>query len=529
MMATEISKAEWVKKTFDSMSLEEKVGHLLCPEDRGKTAKDWVELLDEVPLGCVFFEDKGVNALHESAQAIQKKSRIPVVVSADMEAGLGCGTMFPHAMGCAATGDPQWLIEKGRISAREARALGIHWTFSPVIDLSINHNNPETQYRAFSDRPAEVARMAKAFIQGLQENNVLAGTAKHFPGAGMDDRDQHISTSVNPLPMPIWRETYGQVWKAIIDSGVMSIMSGHISLPDYEGLSAMPYAAMPATLNSRLQVDLLRKELGFKGVIVSDAAPMIGITSRSSAKDVAVQNILAGSDVFLFSDPRTDFKALLKAVKDGLLSIERINESVIRILEMKARLGIYENAFGKPVEEAEAKKHKATALALSEKAITVYRSSEQLTTKLKPGAKILTVTVDNLSKMPDLEAIDRELIKRGFQVEHLNNPSHNVLLKRAHEFDRVFVNIAIEIHSPIGMTRLSGQGVMAFWRAFWQESKNAVFTSFGSPYHFYELPHLPNMVMAWGKCESAQEAAVKVWLGEISATGVCPVRMPGGL
>ena len=521
--------SEWVETVFASLSLEEKVGHLLCPEDRGKTPQDWVELLKEVPLGCVFFEERGMGAVRASAEAIQAQSRVPVVVAADMEAGLACGTLFPHAMGCGAAGDSALVREKGRIGAREARALGIHWTFSPVVDLALNPNNPETQYRAFGDNASEVTRLVLAFIEGLQEHGALAGTAKHFPGAGLDDRDQHLCTSINPLAMAEWRASYGKVWKAVVDAGVMSIMAGHISLPDYEGLSSSPAAALPATLNRRLQVDLLRSELGFKGVLVSDAAPMIGLASRSKHADVAVQNILAGSDVFLFSDPRTDFKALLKAVKEGRLPLERVDESVRRVLALKERLGIHRDPFGPALNAADWQAHQASAQALADKAVTVHRIDAVLAAKLKPGAKILTVTVENQAKLPELDVIDRELRARGFQVEHLNNPGHNVLLKRAPEFDRVFVNIAQEIHQPIGSPRLTGPAIMNFWRAFWRESENAVFTSFGSPYHFYELPHLPNMVMAWGKCEAAQIAAVKVWLGESTATGRCPVRLPGGI
>ena len=147
--------------------------------------------------------------------------------------------------------------------------------------------------------------------------------------------------------------TYGRVWKAAIDAGVLSIMVGHISLPAYEGLENDPARAMPATLNPRLQIDLLRNELGFEGVIVSDAAPMIGITSRVPGAEEALQNILAGSDVFLFANPRQDFASLKQAFESGRLTPQRVDQSVRRVLEMKARLGLNQNVESVPLTAAE--------------------------------------------------------------------------------------------------------------------------------------------------------------------------------
>jgi len=375
-----------------------------------------------------------------------------------------------------------------------------------------------------------VIPLLTAWIQGMQTGGMLAATAKHFPGDGMDDRDQHLCTSLNSLPFDEWMATYGKVWKAAIDAGVMAVMSGHIGLPSYQGCADEPLKAMPATLSRKLQVDLLRGELGFEGVIVSDAAPMIGMTSRVRSNEQAVQNILAGSDMFLFGNPRRDSELLRRAIQDGRISMERLRESTRRVLQMKARLGIHLGASGPELSQAERETFSASAQAMAEKSITVIRNDERIPLRLQAGAKLLTITINHKDARghltSGLEAVDEELQRRGFNVDHILNPSHSEIIEKADDYDCVFVNIVLTPHAHVGTVRLTGPMIMPFWRSFWVDHPNVVFTSFGSPYHLYELPHFPNMVLAYGPSEVSQAAVVRVWLGEIPAQGVCPVKLP---
>jgi beta-N-acetylhexosaminidase len=462
------------------------------------------------------------------------------LIASDLEHGAGAMisscTNFPWPMAAGAADDLNLIYAMGQATAREGRAWGVHWTFSPVVDLNINFQNPVTNIRSLGDDPQKVSRQASALITGIQGRGEMAATAKHFPGDGMDDRDQHLCTSVNSSSLHGWWDTYGKVWRAAIEAGVMSIMVGHISFPAYDGLEGDPAAALPATLNPRLQVDLLRGELGFEGVIISDAAPMIGIASRAPREERAVRNILAGSDIYLFADPRQDFRLLLQAVRSGRLPMEQVDLCVRRVLEMKACLGLHRDPFGPALAAEEKAAIAQDAQAIAEKSITLLRGDDapgngrSTPLRLQPGARVLTVTVSHRTPGretdPELALIDEELGQRGLQVDHLPGMSPADLMAKAGEYDAVFVNVVMYPHARIGTIRLTGEVAMPFWEAFWVDHPHVVFTAFGSPYLLYELPHLPNLWAAYGNSPASQRAAVKAWLGEIEPQGKCPVKLP---
>ena len=516
---------DWVERTLASLTIDEAIAHLLCPENRNYTESDWEGLLQKVPLVNLF--GSGI-----PIEWLQSRVRQPLLIAADLEHGAGAHledcTNFPWSFAIGAANSPALTQRMGIATAAEGLQHGVNWTFSPCVDLSFNHNNPVVNIRSMGEDPQRVAKLASVWIEAMQKGG-LAACAKHFPGDGMDDRDQHLCTSVNSMDVETWWKTYGLVWRTVIEAGVMSIMPGHISFPAYETPGQPVHRALPATLSSRLQVDLLRRELGFEGVIVSDAAPMIGITSRVREEEEAVRNILSGGDVFLFADPVADFGRLKAAWKRGDLTENRIRQSVRRILVMKARLGLHLPRKPKPAPDSA--RFARDAQLLAEKAVVLYRKNAVTPIALKPGAKVLTATLRYENGVPkfsqDLPAVDEELRKRGFEVTHYVNPSHNELHKVAKDFDAVFINFAIVPHALIGSIRLTGPAIMAFWRAFWLDCPQAVFTTFGSPYHLHELPHLPNYWIAGGPNEVSQRAAVRAWLGEIKPTAKCPVNIPG--
>ena len=522
----------WVEDTLAHMTPQECVGHLICPEDRNFTPAQWAELVREYPVGSVFFGPGTRTHYRTCLEAIQSHSRVPVIVASDLEQG--CGSMvkgltrFPFSMAWGACNDPDLMERMGRAWAVEARSEGIHWSFSPVADLNINLNNPVVNVRAMGDDPELVSRLLAPLIRGMQQDGLLAACAKHFPGDGSDDRDGHLCTTPNVLTCDQWRQTYARVWKSAIDAGVMSIMSGHISFPHYEGHHKDPSQSMPATLSRALQEDLLRGELGFEGVIVSDAGSMIGMASRLPSRELAVQNILSGSDVYLFADPRRDSQLLLQAAQNGRLPMERVMASVRRVLELKARLGLPESVRGTRLTREQLDEHRSLADRVADQSITVIRNDGNIPARLKRGTRVMTVTL----KYPEpkaffpseLQVVDQELERRGLIVHHCLNPSHREILDSIEEYERVFLSIYVMPHARPGTVRITGELISPFWRAFWVDHPKVIFTSFGSPYHLYEMPHLPNMVLAYGPAESSQKAAVKVWLGELPSQGVCPVR-----
>lgn len=515
------------------MSIEEAVGHLLCPILDGHDLDRIRRLQERDHYGSVFFNRQSFDQWRTAVDAIQQSAPFPVLVSADLEFGAKSisdrSVKFPWLMGAAAADDEDAVFAAGLATGVEGRAAGIHWTFAPVVDINYNFRAPETNIRSFGDDPQRVARLASAFIRGVQDGNRIAATAKHFPGTGIDERDQHLVTAINPLTTDAWMKTYGMVWKRMIDAGVMSIMSGHISLPDYQGYANDPDAALPATISSRLQIDLLRQELGFDGVLVSDAAPMVGIASRCTEDEAVVRFIEAGGDVFLFARPERDFDLLMAAVRSGRISEERVRESVARVVAMKERLGLDESIFGPEPDGAQRAEFEQASRTIAERSVTVQRDNGLVGKRPPADAAILTVTLDYEGHkfLPvELDEFDAALRAAGFAVEHLRNPGHTTLVERAHEFDTIFVNVHLTPHMLLGHTRFYAPLAMNFWRGFYVGLPDVRFTSFGSPYLLYDQPHLPNMLACYGGAESVQRAAVAIWIGELEPRGTSPVRLP---
>lgn len=521
-------QAQWVDHALSALSLESCVAQMLNISRGEAEAAYWRQFIDRIPMGSMTARTDAAESYRALLAEIQGFSPIPVLVLANMEHGAtdwaGYGTDFPPPMAVGAADDEALAAAMGEAIAREARYVGVNWVLNPVIDLNYNPHNPITNTRSMGDDPDRVCRLAPAWIEALQAHGAAA-TAKHFPGDGMDDRDQHLVSTVNNLPFARWMETYGRVWKAAIDAGVWTIMPGHISLPDYQGYAADPEAAPPATISRRLLTDLLRGELGFEGLIVSDSTSMVGLTSRAAPQERAVAAVEAGIDVYLNADPDVDYPALLQAVAGRRLSEERIRASARRVLELKARLNLFVDPFGSEPTAADRARFQSAAQAIADRSITLLRGGERLPIRLAPGAKVLAVTVSAGQPNPmrrgtDLSAFDEELRRRGFAVETLVNPRTDEVREAARRADAVFVGIDI----PAG-TRTPGFGTWG-WRALFTEHPRVCYTLFGNPYTAYELPHVPALLAAYGGSPELQRAAVRVWLGEMDAQGTLPVHLP---
>jgi beta-N-acetylhexosaminidase len=525
-------QAQWVETTLSSLSLEQCIAQLLCVSQPQDSKEYWLRLIEEKQIGCMRARTRSAQTYHELLLEAQQHSPIPLLVPANMEHGAaqfrGYGTEFPWQMAAGAANDEALMSMRGQAIATEARHIGVNWVFNPVVDLNYNFDNPITNIRSLGDDPDRVSRLACAQIRALQQYKVAA-TAKHFPGDGIDDRDQHLLTTVNSMPFDQWMDTYGRVWKAVIDAGVMCIMPGHISLPDYQGYTDRPESAPPATLSRKLLVDLLRQELDFDGLIVSDNASMIGLTSRANADERVVKSIASGIDVYLNADPDLDYARLMQAVRDARLSEERVRQSARRVLEMKARIGLFENPFGPAPTSKEKAAFQCAAQEMAEKSITVLRGGGQLLPKMTPSTKVLTVTYAQLNPMmgmTDLETFDQELRERGFQVAHLLNPDSRELRRAASEHDVVFINLYQMPMTSLGSARLTSSFRTWGWRSLFVDHPAVAYTAFGSPYVAYELPHISNLLAAYGGSDVSQRAALRVWLGETQAQGSLPVRMP---
>ncbi len=524
---------EWVEHTLEHMSLRQCLGQLLCPILTKEPTEDTFAMLREFEPGGLFVPSQPPEQLKPVLERIQREAKTPVVVCADIEHSPALfdpeAPDFPRPMGMGAANDLALMQTIGEVCAKEARAFGVHWTLAPVVDLSLNFLNQITNTRAIGDQTETAVRLIPPWMRALQANG-LAATAKHFPGDGVDDRDQHLCTSVNSLPFDEWEELYGTIWRKMIDEGVLSIMTGHISLPSWTG--GDPAECLPATIEPKLIDGLLRRKLGFAGVVVSDAAPMVGLTSRCHERDLAATFIRSGGDVYLFSEPEKDLPALLEAIEDGLLSEERVRESVRRVLSLKAHLGLHEGAIENPPtpsKEERAKWHEIAA-AGHLKAATWLKSPSNKVTAPKKGAKLLAITLRPKSgfqaRPPELTDFVDALTERGYEVTHELNPSHRDLNLHCHEYETIFVNVYLRSHMQMGVIRPTADLLFSFWRSFVPKHRDVRFTSFGTPYLEYDMPWIPNLLGMWTGHTLPQQTAVKVWLGEAEAGGTCPVVLP---
>src|SRR5437899_2736607 len=345
----------WVESTLKGMSVEEKVGQLLFTTYHGSfTATDaaaYAHMMHDVqdlhvggfinvtqgsPLG--FLKSQAYPSAVLSNQ-LQAKSRLPLLIGADFERGtamrLDEGTSLPTAMAVAAAGNPKDAYTMGKVTALEARAAGIQWIYAPDADVNSNPGNPIINTRSFGENPEKVSEFVTEFIRGVQENGGLA-TAKHFPGHADTPADSHIDLPVVTADRARLEKLELVPFRAAIAAGVGSIMTGQLNVAALE-----PDPNAPATLSSRVLTDLLRKQLGFQGLVVTDAMDMGGITVRYAPGDAAVRAIAAGVDCLLMPPvPDAAFEALQAAVKSGRISKERLDASVRRILQAKARLGL---------------------------------------------------------------------------------------------------------------------------------------------------------------------------------------------
>jgi beta-N-acetylhexosaminidase len=529
---------DWVKTTRSGLDLDQKLGQIMMPFCRD-TSEAALRPFIEQGVGGIFRPAATPVDAHRAAAAFAAKhSAVPLLQAADIEFSernsFGDGTPFPNAMGVGAAGDIVWAERMGRLAGREGRYAGINWTFTPVVDLSINPGNAAVNTRSYGSDPKRVAAIAAAYIAGIQAEGVAA-TAKHWPGDGIDQRDQHYMTSVNSLDMKAWRASFGLVFKAAIAAGVKCIMPGHIALPAYsKGKSGR---LMPATLRADLIEGLLREGFGFNGLVVSDALGMAGFEDAGPHAEIVPMCVAAGCDLLLFpSDIAADKAHLRRALDDGRLSMRRLDEAVTRVLALKASLGLHRDA-GIP-DEAERQhlfagdEHRQWAKGVAEALVTLVRDDQQLL-PLSPRThrRLLILRRDPRQgvsgPLPPL-AFPDFLRDAGFDVtihepgKPIDPNAHDAaiyLLAEEAGAGKVFLHAHFdEMHGPFPASMARA----------WHVLPTAII-SFGTPYHAGESPACKTVVNAYSPIRPVEEAVVAALTGKIPFAGKSPVDAFGGL
>ncbi len=393
------SDIAWVEGTIASMTAEEKVGQLFWQLTASQEEAYLQELMEKYHLGgCRYNGMPGAKVLAQN-RILQKYAKIPVFIACNPEQGGNgvCpdGTFVANQIKIGATGKTEYAQAMGRVSGAQIKATGCNMAFAPVVDITYNWECEETLMRSYGNDANVVAAMGKAYMDGIHETEGVVSCAKHFPGNGQDYRDAHMSNNVNHFGYEKWMQTYGHVYKTLIDAGLPAIMGGHILMPTYMkelNPDIAIEALRPATLCPEIMTGLLRDKLGFNGMVVTDASHMVAMTNQMKRADMLPAAINAGCDMFLFfNDPEEDYATMLNAYNTGIISEARIQEALTRILGLKAAMGLnkksLEELCGTDEALAEALQNpdfKAVAPAISKDCLTLVKNKQPGVLPLSP-------------------------------------------------------------------------------------------------------------------------------------------------
>jgi len=531
------------------MTLEEKLGQMMMAPFRGRFActespefRELMRCVEENHIGGIMLEARRTPAGIERGQVyptaaiineLQRAAKVPLLVAADFENGTAMrleeGTSLPSAMALAATGEPRDARKAGEITAREARATGIHWIFAPVCDVNSNPENPIINTRSFGENPGRVAELAVQYIRGIQENGALA-TAKHFPGHGDVNVDSHISVPVVRGGLRALEHAELVPFRAAIEAGVASVMSGHLAVPALEAESGTP-----ATLSRKILTDLLRKKMGFKGLIVTDALDMGGVTTIDSPGNIAVRAIRAGADVLLLApSPDAAMAALKEAVEIGELPLARVNESVLRILRAKAKLQLERNRAVDLTRLSRVfglENFKADAQGIADRGIALIRDEP----KLCPldAARPLRILLLIISGDPDVHPgwpLEQELCARVDCVQTIRVDTNFLRAESARlpepaSYDAAIAAMLVRVADRKGTVGLPAEQI-ALVRQLLAGGRPLIIASLGSPYLAMQFPEAKTWIAGFGPQEPVQRAMVRAIFGQIEIRGRLPVTIP---
>ncbi len=540
---------KWVEETKDSMTLEEKIGQLFFmigmdprPEVLGMTLG--------VNPGGVMFRPMPKDVVKNAHAYLQSESKVPLFLAANIEAGADGlileGTHMGNNMLIAATNDPNNAYEQGKVCITESLAVGGNMAFAPVIDINYNFENPITNTRSYGDDAELVAKMSKEYVRGVQEMGGSV-TIKHFPGDGCDGRDQHLALTINSLSLTDWKNTYGKIYQENIDAGATGMMVGHIALPSYfaeNNITDEP-SNIPASLSKNLLTGLVREELGFNGLIMTDATLMAGFGSYGRREDLVPLSIAAGNDMFLFTkNTEEDFKFMMQGYQKGIITEERLDDALTRILGLKAAQGLHkpENLFKECSDELIGE-HRAKSVKVADQAITLVKNEEGLLPLDKSKVKkigILDFSGKNVFDPTAKTATDMfkaELESHGFEVVDLDfgggfdNPEkmmevYLMSVEKLKSLADVFVYVSSIIPASNATSiRINYQSFAGLDAPWFVKEVPTMYVSFGSPYHGYDFSEIKTGVNAYSNTETVVKTTVEKIVGISEFKGKSPVKL----
>lgn len=561
------SDITWVKDTIKNMTIEEKIGQLFMNMGASRDESYLRSMVETYHIGGVRYNPGTSSQVYDQNRTLQTYSKIPLLIAANTESGgngaVVDGTEVGQEVKVAATNNPKYAYELGRVSGVEASAVGCNWSFAPIVDINRNWRNPIISSRSFSSDPDQVLELSLAYMKGIMESGI-APAAKHFPGDGVDERDQHLSFSLNSYSPEMWDATFGKVYQGLFNAGLPSLMAGHISLPEYVSFfkpeATLEERILPATLNPYILTNLLRDKMGFNGLVVTDASHMVALTGAMRRKDMLPQAIKAGCDLFLFfNDPDEDFGFMMDGYLDGVITEDRLEEALLRILGTKATLGLHQKTIDEimlPKEEAMARiglpENKAIFKKVADAAITLVKNKESIF-PLHPmnGKRILLVPVkgheggfgqllgggDNPT-----ETLKNLLTKEGFDVSIYESVMDKIMagpkedirenIMKAYSAKRPVSELVDKYDLIINVANVSPNTDQRLqWPAskgtpdipFYIHDIKTIFVSVQCPFHLADVPQVRTYINTYDGKPQTMESLVDKFMGRSEFVGVSPV------
>ncbi len=544
----------WVESTIGSMTLEEKIGQLFINHNNDYSPEYLDGVLENFHVGGMRYRPGPSAAVQEHVRYAQSKTRIPLLIASNPEMGgagsCDDGTFVSTHLQAGSHPDKSIARRMGQVAGVETAALGCNWAFAPIVDIHYNWRNTVISTRSFGNTPEIVVERAKEYFDGISESPT-ACAMKHFPGDGIDERDQHVVTSYNTLGYDEWNASYGHVYREMIGHGVQSIMVGHIGAPEVSRhfRPGLPDAeVLPATLAPELLQDLLRGELGFNGLVLTDASLMVGLTQAMKRRDLVPATIAAGCDMFLFfRNPDEDFQYMLDGYKSGIITETRLEDALRRILGLKASLGLHaREELVPPVEALEvigSDSHKAVAADIADKTVTLVKDTAHnlpITPESHRRIRLYGISggadFTRADPLAYLDTVKEELEAAGFEVDVFKTAEQReaagesgmnfmrVLAEEAtgdysERYDAAFVFANVKGFAQEAAIRIKWSSPMAAEIPWYAAEVPTVFVSLNQPNHLIDVPMVRTAIHAHAGTREAIHATIQKIQGKSEFRG----------
>jgi len=535
------SSKNWPKRVLKKLSLREKIAQMMIYRMHLKyesvTPEKWEEITRLVSgdgIGGIHLWSGDGSSSLAFINEIQKRSKVPIIFDADIERGFGqrfpSGTDFPPMMAITATGNPKNAYDVGKIVAIESKAAGVQWNLSPVVDVNNNPLNPIINTRSFSEDPDIVSEFSLEYTKGLQDHGMIA-TAKHFPGHGDTQTDSHSSLAMIPSDSSRLWSVELKPFRVMAESGIDVVMLAHVHAPDYQ-----PEADEPATLSRFWVTEILRERLGFDGAIITDAMSMGGITKNYSDDYAIVKAIQAGCNIIIQNYDLTGaIDVVEKAVKEGDISIDQINSSALKMLQLKDKVGLNLNRYismDSMMENISTKENRETASRIASESITLVRDKKGLLPLSKNGKDTLYVfDIYDQEYKHSRSAVTAKIIAERFPVRSVQidesdkKPILDAIIKSIPKNSQILINAFVSpkewkdrIFFPDNETY--------FVRELLKKSERIILASLGTPYLLQDFSEVSTYLCAYKGSSIMQNALADALLGLKDISGHLPVTIP---